>query len=144
MEQLPLVPCASKTTVSSGPIGVGLRPPAPFVASAVLVHVASILGGAPYGDEILDFARRYPMRGYGGRFKAWIHSTDPQPYHSYGNGSAMRVSAVGLAFDGSGFGMGTRSQRYAMIVEDGTVTAISVEDGPGVEVSAAEAMMEQL
>jgi len=60
---------------------------------------ASILDGASYRNEILDFARRYPMRGYGGRFKAWFHSQDPQPYDSWGNGSAMRVSAVGLAFD---------------------------------------------
>ena len=60
---------------------------------------AAVLDGTPFRDGILDFARRYPMRGYGGRFKAWIHSDDPQPYNSYGNGSAMRVSAVGLAYD---------------------------------------------
>ncbi len=40
--------------------------------------------------------RRYPGAGYGGRFRRWLHSDDPQPYGSYANGSAMRVSPVGL------------------------------------------------
>lgn len=41
--------------------------------------------------------RNYPDCGYGGRFCEWMFSDDPQPYHSYGNGSAMRVSAAGFA-----------------------------------------------
>ena len=40
-----------------------------------------------------------PMGGYGGSFARWIASDDPQPYNSFGNGSAMRVSAVGWYFD---------------------------------------------
>lgn len=40
--------------------------------------------------------REYPEAGYGGSFKHWIWSENPQPYHSYGNGSGMRVSPVGL------------------------------------------------
>ena len=44
---------------------------------------------------MLDLCRRYPNRGYGGRFANWIISEDPQPYNSFGNGSAMRVSPVG-------------------------------------------------
>ncbi|MEA3327952.1 MAG: ADP-ribosylglycohydrolase family protein [Chloroflexota bacterium] len=46
-----------------------------------------------------DFARRYPGRGYGGNFSKWIWAENPQPYNSWGNGSAMRVSPVGFAFD---------------------------------------------
>ena len=42
------------------------------------------------------FGRRHYKAGYGGRFREWIHSQDPQPYNSWGNGSAMRVSPVGL------------------------------------------------
>ena len=42
-----------------------------------------------------DMCRRYPGRGYGGRFAHWIIDSDPQPYSSFGNGSAMRVSPVG-------------------------------------------------
>ena len=44
---------------------------------------------------MLDLCRRYPDRGYGGRFAQWIRKTDPQPYNSFGNGSAMRVSPIG-------------------------------------------------
>ncbi len=44
---------------------------------------------------MLDMCRKYPDRGYGGRFARWIHDGDPQPYKSFGNGSAMRVSPVG-------------------------------------------------
>lgn len=42
-----------------------------------------------------DMCLRYEWRGYGGRFVQWIASKDPQPYNSFGNGSAMRVSPVG-------------------------------------------------
>lgn len=44
---------------------------------------------------MLDLCRNYPGRGYGGRFAHWIHDGNPQPYNSFGNGSAMRVSPVG-------------------------------------------------
>lgn len=42
-----------------------------------------------------DLCNRYEWRGYGGRFMKWITSSNPQPYNSFGNGSAMRVSPVG-------------------------------------------------
>ena len=44
---------------------------------------------------MMDLCRKYPNRGYGGRFAQWIHSDHPEPYNSFGNGSAMRVSPVG-------------------------------------------------
>lgn len=44
---------------------------------------------------MLDMCWKYPDRGYGGRFARWIHDSDSQPYNSFGNGSAMRVSPVG-------------------------------------------------
>lgn len=43
-----------------------------------------------------DIGRRYPNAGYGGLFRRWLNSDNPQPYGSYGNGSAMRVSPVGM------------------------------------------------
>ena len=46
-----------------------------------------------------EIGRQYPNCGYGGHFFYWIFSDDPQPYGSYGNGSAMRISAVGFAAD---------------------------------------------
>ena len=43
-----------------------------------------------------DLGRKYPDAGYGHSFRKWLNSDNPQPYNSYGNGSAMRVSPVGL------------------------------------------------
>jgi len=59
-----------------------------------------------------------------------------------GNGEFTR--AVGLALDASGFGMGARSQRYAMIVKDGRVEHLAVEPGPGLNVSSAESILAKL
>jgi len=58
----------------------------------------SILTGRPYLESMRDIGRRYPDAGYGGAFIQWLYSRDPQPYNSWGNGSAMRVSPVGFAF----------------------------------------------
>ena len=45
-----------------------------------------------------DFGRRYPDAGYGAAFHQWLFAPAPVPYNSWGNGSAMRVAPVGLAF----------------------------------------------
>lgn len=60
------------------------------------------------------------------------------------DGNGEFTSAVGLEMDGSGFGLGKRSQRYAMLIEDGVVTVLNVEPGPGLTVSAADAMLSAL
>lgn len=49
-------------------------------------------------DDMLAIGRQYPNGGYGGRFSEWLHSDDPKPYQSYGNGSAMRVSPAGWLY----------------------------------------------
>jgi ADP-ribosylglycohydrolase len=59
----------------------------------------AILTKKPYLECILEIGRRYPHAGYGGSFRNWLQSENPQPYNSWGNGSAMRVSPVGFAFD---------------------------------------------
>ena len=46
-----------------------------------------------------DWGGRYPHVGYGGRFRHWLKEKNPKPYGSYGNGSAMRVSAAGWLYD---------------------------------------------
>ena len=46
-----------------------------------------------------DRGKRYPYAGYGGRFRHWLRESNPKPYGSYGNGSAMRVSAAGWLYD---------------------------------------------
>lgn len=58
----------------------------------------TILSGRSYIESIREIGRRYPGAGYGGAFIHWLHSDDPRPYNSWGNGSAMRVSPVGFAF----------------------------------------------
>ena len=61
----------------------------------------AILNGRSYQESLLDWCRRYPSPkgAYGGRFAGWIRSLNPQPYNSFGNGSAMRVSPVAWLFD---------------------------------------------
>ena len=57
------------------------------------------------------------------------------------DGNAEFTDAVGLSMDGTGFGMGKRSQRYAMVVEDGVVKALNVEQPGAFEVSSADAVL---
>lgn len=54
------------------------------------------------------------------------------------------TSAMGLEMDGSAFGLGKRSQRYSMVVEDSVITALHVEQGSSFEVSTADNMLENL
>ena len=60
------------------------------------------------------------------------------------DGNCEFTSAIGLEMDGSGFGLGTRSQRYAMIVDDGVVSILNVEAGPKLEVSSAESILKEM
>ncbi|UCH79748.1 MAG: ADP-ribosylglycohydrolase family protein [Nitrospiraceae bacterium] len=59
----------------------------------------SILEGRSYQESIREIGRKYPHAGYGSSFIQWLGSDTPHPYNSWGNGSAMRVSPVGFAFD---------------------------------------------
>lgn len=63
-----------------------------------LAVAQAIVSGDSYAECLRDFGRRYPDAGYGGTFFQWLFSRNPQPYNSWGNGAAMRVSPVGLAF----------------------------------------------
>ena len=61
-------------------------------------------GDASYGalsraaiESMQAFGRQFPHAGYGGSFRRWLRDDDPQPYNSWGNGAAMRVSACGWA-----------------------------------------------
>jgi len=60
------------------------------------------------------------------------------------DGNGEFAAAMGLSFDGSGIGLGTRSQRYAAVIEDGTILKLDVEQKPGVDVSSCESVLEQL
>ena len=59
----------------------------------------AILTGGDYAAAYHAFGNRHPHAGYGGAFRKWLQSPARQPYNSWGNGSAMRVSPVGWAFD---------------------------------------------
>ena len=61
-----------------------------------------------------------------------------------GDGNGAFTDAVGLEMDGSRFGMGKRSQRYSMVVKDGVVKELNVEEGGEFKVSAADYMLAQL
>ncbi len=58
----------------------------------------SILEKTDYTTSLKMFGQKYPHAGYGGFFYRWMLSADSEPYNSWGNGSAMRVSPVGFAF----------------------------------------------
>jgi len=65
----------------------------------VAVADAILHNSEDFGKYIHEWCRKYPhpMGGYGGRFAQWVRSDNPQPYNSWGNGSAMRVSPVAWA-----------------------------------------------
>jgi len=67
------------------------------VLSVAVAH--AIRTRRDYGRCLRWWARRYPDVGYGGRFYDWTWQRDARAYDSYGNGSAMRASPVGWAFD---------------------------------------------
>jgi peroxiredoxin len=76
---------------------------------------------------------------------AWGKSQNAEHLLMLADGSCEFTKAIGLELDARGFGMGTRSQRYSMIVEDGVVTTLNLEpDGAGVKESVAEKILEQL
>lgn len=71
-----------------------------FTDDSVLTFavIESLLDKTLFDKSIHKWGNRYPGRGYGLRFSLWLASDNPQPYNSFGNGSAMRVSPVGLVF----------------------------------------------
>jgi len=75
---------------------------------------------------------------------AWGDGANAEALTMVGDGNGDFTKALGLEMDGSGFGLGTRSQRFAMIVDDGTVSKLAVEAPGAFEVSAAEAILEAL
>lgn len=70
--------------------------------SVMTVAVADIILNKKTEDlkyittKMQEYGRKYPHRGYGGSFSRWLISENPQPYNSFGNGAAMRISPVGF------------------------------------------------
>ena len=74
---------------------------------------------------------------------AWGKSSNAENILMLADGNGTYATAMGLELDGTGFGMGIRSKRFAMIVNDGVVELLNVDES-GFEVSSAEAVLEAL
>jgi len=75
---------------------------------------------------------------------AWNSAAGSDDITMLADGNAEFVEAIGLTMDGSGFGMGTRGQRFSMVVNDGVVEQLNVEAPGDFKVSSAEYMLDQL
>lgn len=75
---------------------------------------------------------------------AWGKAQNAEELTMAADGSGVLTAALGLEMDATGFGMGVRSQRFALIAEDGKITTLNVEAPGKLEVSTAEAILEAL
>ncbi len=75
---------------------------------------------------------------------AWGKSQNAEHLLMAADGSATFTKALGLELDLIERGLGIRSQRFSMIVDDGKITHLNIEEGPAFEVSSAEKILEQL
>lgn len=75
---------------------------------------------------------------------SWGQAQNAEEILMLADGNGEFTSAIGMEMDASGFGMGTRSKRFGMIVEDGTVTYLGVEAPGEIKASSAENMLDQL
>jgi peroxiredoxin len=75
---------------------------------------------------------------------AWSKAQSAGDIVMLADGSGEFAKSMGLSFDGSGFGLGLRSQRYAAVIEDGVITQLDVEPGPGVDVSSCASVLSRL
>jgi peroxiredoxin len=90
-------------------------------------------------DEIVGTAVNDPFV-----MGAWNKATGSDDITMLADGNAEFATAVGLTMDGSAFGLGTRGQRFSMVVNDGVVEQLNVEAPGDFKVSSAEHMLEQL
>jgi len=84
-----------------------------------LAIAEAIINQWDYKFNVRRFAKKYPNRGYGSQFKKWIYTDPSKPYYSFGNGSAMRVSPIGYAFD-----------TEEKVLEEAKISAIITHDHP--------------
>ncbi|WP_288585019.1 peroxiredoxin [uncultured Methylobacterium sp.] len=77
--------------------------------------------------------------------EAWSKSAGAEGIEFLADGNGDFAKAIGLDMDGTGFGLGIRSKRYAMLVEDGVVRVLNVEDAPSkADLSGAETLLASL
>ena len=131
--------CAGRTVVI-------FAVPGAFTPTCHLKHVPNFLAhlealGAKGVDEVVCVAVNDPFV-----MEAWGEATGATGrIRMLADGNATFTRAIGMDFDGSAIGLGTRSKRYAMLVRDGVVEILNVEDNPGeMEASAAEKILDAL
>ena len=75
---------------------------------------------------------------------AWGKAANAEELVMLADGNGELTAALGLELDASGYGMGKRSQRYAMVIENGKITHLAVEPAGGITISAADAILNVL
>jgi peroxiredoxin len=75
---------------------------------------------------------------------AWQQAIGSDEVELLGDGNCEFATAIGLTFDGSKIGLGTRSQRYSMLVEDGVVKQLNIEQPGKFEISGGDTLLKQL
>ncbi len=75
---------------------------------------------------------------------AWAKSAGAEDIVMASDGNGEFARAMGLEMDGSGFGLGSRSRRYAAVIEDGVISSLDVEEGGGVDVSSCSSVLNRL
>lgn len=118
--------------------------PGAFTPGCTHIHLPGYING--YGelaakgvDDVFCVAVNDPWV-----MEAWADATGAEDIHMLSDGNAEFAVAMELTMDATGFGLGVRSQRYAAVIEDGTITALRVEQGPGIDVSSCIAVLDVL
>jgi ADP-ribosylglycohydrolase len=102
------------------------------VLTVAVAH--AILTSQPYAPVLKSYAKKYPLRGYGSKFLIWMSSAGLEPYNSFGNGSAMRVSPVAHAFE-------TESEIFMQAQKTAECTHNHPEGIKGAQATAAAVFM---
>jgi glutaredoxin/glutathione-dependent peroxiredoxin len=143
----------------------GAKGPAATTSAAVLGHGKVVLFGVPGAFTPTCSDHHLPgfvlladeLRAKGVDKVVCVSVNDPFVMGAWGqdqnvgdsvvmlaDGNGALAEAMGLTMDGSGFGLGSRSQRYAAIIDDGVVSWLAVEPGPGLHASSAEEVLAAL
>tara|TARA_B100000131_G_scaffold293985_2_gene309709 strand:- start:67 stop:558 length:492 start_codon:yes stop_codon:yes gene_type:complete len=117
--------------------------PGAFTTGCTLMHLPTFVeGAADLAGEGVDTIACIAVND------AWVmgawgeaHGSDDIMMLADGNGEF--AAAMGLVMDGSGFGLGSRSKRYAAVIEDGTITHLAVDEG-GIELSTCSAVLDAI
>ena len=117
--------------------------PGAFTTGCTMVHLPTFVEGASdLAGEGVDTIACIAVND------AWVmgawgkaHGSDDITMLADGNGEF--AAAMGLTMDGSGFGLGSRSKRYAAVIEDGTITHLAVDEG-GIELSTCSAVLDAI